>query len=111
MTITADQIENETDVTWLAPTCTLPRYVRATLVRCYRRRGMVKHSGRVVGWANLSKRAKSDRDGFQRRVFWLAAHDPYEGGGAPVEAIDPLTVSPGIVGELNARAAGKVGCR
>jgi hypothetical protein len=43
---------------------------------------------------------------FLRRVFTLAPHDPYVGGGAPCEGVDPWTVRPGVAGEQTDRALG-----
>lgn len=103
-------LAHESDIHWLAPTCQLPRYVRETVFQfCARRRGPIRWSGRVVGWSNLSPAAKSHNGSFTRRVFWLTQDDPYGGGsgrGAPVEAVDPFTVVPGVSGRMTSRAWG-----
>lgn len=81
------------------------RYVReAVYPYADRRRGRLKWNGREVGWSELRSDAPRIRSCFWRRVFWLASHDPYEGRGGPIEAVDPLTVAPGKLGERNERA-------
>jgi hypothetical protein len=32
---------------------------------------------------------------WRRRIWWLAPHDPYEGGGAPYEAVVAVSIRPG----------------
>jgi hypothetical protein len=59
---------------------------------------------KVVGWSNLKPNAPSiSRGTFERRVFWLKDYDPYENGGCPAEAVDPLTVLPGKPGKVTDR--------
>jgi hypothetical protein len=84
------------------------RYVREVVCEHeHRRVGRVRWNGREVGWTELRPEARRRGFFFVRRVFWLAAHDPYDGSGAPVEAVDPLTVAPGRPGELTERAWGR----
>ncbi|HEX8913558.1 MAG TPA: DUF6009 family protein [Humisphaera sp.] len=84
------------------------RYVREVVSEHEGRRvGRVRWNGREVGWTELRPGAPRRGSFFHRRVFWLAAHDPYEGSGAPVEAVDPLTVAPGRPGVLTERAWGR----
>lgn len=78
-----------------------------------RQRGVTHHVGERVGYAVLRADAPSPEPGvFRRRVFYLKDHDrpnDPDGGystGAPAEAVDPLTVEPGVPGELTERAWG-----
>lgn len=101
----------EKRIVWLRPVETLPRYVRERLATGEPRRVGIsrrRHPG-IVGYAEL--RADAPNEGFPgsfaRRVFWLADHDPYERWGAPIEAVDPRTVEPGVPGLLTDRAWGE----
>ena len=99
----------EARIVWLRPVETLPRYVREIVHQIPRRVGISRrrHPG-IVGYSELRPEAPADFPGvFSRRVFWLADHDPYEGGGAPCEAVDPLTVAPGVAGKNTDRAFGR----
>lgn len=71
--------------------------------------------GRRVGYAVLTKHAENNtghRGYFYRRVFFLRDHDrdrQPEGvyaTGAPIEAVDPRTVRPGVLGSVTERAWG-----
>ena len=102
-------MRDEVRIVWLRPPETLPRYVREVLDEWanFRARRWRFGRGNVVAYAELAAAAPSDRYGrFSRRVFHLAGHDPYEGLGCPVEAVDPLTVRPGVPGLQNGRAWG-----
>lgn len=49
----------------------------------------------LIGYATLLPAAKSGRPNrFSRRVFVVRNYDPYENGGCPCEAVDPMTVKP-----------------
>jgi hypothetical protein len=101
-------LRHETRIVWLRPLEALPRYVREAAHVIPRRVGISRrrHQG-VVGYAELSLAAPAVLPGtFRRRVFTLAPHDPYVGGGCPCEAVDPRTVRPGVWGVKTARAIG-----
>jgi hypothetical protein len=51
----------------------------------------------VVGYAETSSEMRylADSPRILRRIFWLKSCDPYE-EGAPVDAVDPRTVRPGL---------------
>lgn len=103
-------LANEARITWLVPLEQLPRYVRESIRAVAfraRRPGHRTVPQRMVGYSELKPDARGSCGMFERRIFWLADHDPYDGGGCPCEAVDPLTVRPGVAGECNDRAAGK----
>ena len=84
-------------------------YVRESRRTAWTRRGPIRWDGRV-GYSILGPDAPTAGFPrmFHRRVFWLKPHDrgassdgAYE-AGAPVEAVDPRTVAPGMpVGSRN----------
>jgi hypothetical protein len=86
-------LSTESRIVWLVPQAELPRYVRESVVLLPYRAGMSRRQqergpGVVVAYSELLPTAPSDdRQGFWRRVFWLAAHDPYPGRGSPCEAV------------------------
>jgi hypothetical protein len=92
-------------------------YVREWIVPAATRRRPIawRGPGCRVGYSVL--RPDADSGGyprqFFRRVFWLKDCDRYyqPNGtyrtGAPMEAVDPLTVAPGVPGRLTARDWGK----
>ncbi|MEV1025773.1 DUF6009 family protein [Streptomyces sp. NPDC050264] len=101
------QLAGEEAVVWLESTENLD-YVRQALDKSTRRRGKPRYErdGRIIGYVNLLPGADKDPDSglFERRTFFLLPHDrpnaptgPYE-VGAPGEAVDPRTISPGRVG-------------
>lgn len=103
MTISPSELQHENRIVWCVPLSTLPRYVRESLVALPRRTGLSANQqrripGRIVGYADLHQDAPADtyRE-FHRRVFWLKDHDPYEDGGAPIEAVIPGSVVAGQV--------------
>jgi hypothetical protein len=103
---TADELLGEVAIRWVEPPERL-EYVREALVLAVHRRGPPPAPGRLIGYAETAR--GSDRLGAERRVFWLAAHDrdSAPGGcyavGAPVEAVDPLTVAVGVPGRRTGR--------
>ncbi|KOV97489.1 transcription factor [Streptomyces sp. NRRL B-1140] len=109
------EIENEVDLVWLEDIGDLD-YVRQSLDRLPTRRGRPAYhrDGRMVGYALLGPGAKPSRSSgtFRRRVFWLLPHDrdtDPEGlyaMGAPAEAVDPRTLSPGSKGHKTERSEG-----
>jgi uncharacterized protein DUF6009 len=113
--ITDDEISYESELIWLEDTSNLD-YVRQSLDRLPTRRGKPAYhrDGRMIGYAVLSPRAKPSRSSgtFRRRVFWLLPHDrdtDPEGlysTGAPAEAIDPRTLTPGSKGRKTERSEG-----
>jgi hypothetical protein len=96
-----EDLKHETRIVWLVPIESLPRYVRESQVSLPRRNGLSRRSrkylpGTIVGYSELHPTAPSDEYlSFQRRVFWLKDHDPYDDGGAPIEAVDPRHMAPG----------------
>ncbi|MFF0515523.1 DUF6009 family protein [Streptomyces sp. NPDC004250] len=108
-----NQLTDEEVVVWLESTENLD-YVRQALDKSTRRRGKPRYErdGRMIGYANLMSEAGKDPDSglFERRTFFLLPHDrpndptgPYE-VGAPGEAVDPRTISPGRVGMKTPRS-------
>lgn len=71
-------------------------YVRETVLSIPRRQqrpGSSRVPGRLVAYAVLQATAPGYGSGrFRRRVWWLASHDPYPGGGAPWEGVDPQSI-------------------
>jgi hypothetical protein len=113
--ISDDEIKYETELVWLEDVEHLD-YVRQSLDRLPTRGGRPAYcrDGRMVGYAILGSHAKASRASgtFRRRVFWLLPHDrdtEPEGlyaMGAPAEAIDPRTVTPGAKGRKTERSEG-----
>ena len=98
----------EAGIVWLEDPATL-RYVRSTVRPCpfrSRKPGHRWYTGRLIGYATLAASVRSKTGMFPRRMFTVAPHDPYEGKGAPSEAVDPLTVTPGFKGQMTERAWG-----
>ena len=76
------------------------RYVRETIVTSPFRTRPPRRSrvpGRLVAYAVLAPTARASwlSQLFERRCWYLAAHDPPEGASWPIEAVDPLTIRPG----------------
>ncbi|MDX3763407.1 DUF6009 family protein [Streptomyces sp. AK02-04a] len=113
--ITEDEISHEAELVWLEDVNGLD-YVRQSLERLPTRRGRPAYyrDGRMVGYAQLSPKARSSRSSgtFRRRVFWLLPHDRDSvpdglyASGAPAEAIDPRTLAPGDKGRKTERSEG-----
>ncbi|GGZ95204.1 hypothetical protein GCM10010371_63930 [Streptomyces subrutilus] len=111
--ISDDEIHHEVDLVWLEDITALD-YVRQSLDRLPTRRGKPAYhrDGRLVGYAQLGPQAKPSRSSgtFRRRVFWLLPHDRDtvpEGlynSGAPAEAVDPTTLTPGSKGRKTERS-------
>lgn len=110
-------VEHESQIVWLCDPAQY-RWVRAITSLCDARKRPVKSVGncgaRVIGYAILRPDAPSKygRGTFERRVFYLSKNDfmpgsAYLKGGAPCEAVDPLTVAPGTLGRLTKRKAGE----
>jgi hypothetical protein len=84
-----------------------------------RRRGRPSwklRAGRCVGWTNLAPgQGRRSTSRHVRRHFWIADHDPapggtggpYDHGGAPCEAVDPLLLNPGVPGACTERSWGR----
>ncbi|WP_432021391.1 DUF6009 family protein [Streptomyces sp. 1222.5] len=107
------QLTDEAEVVWLEDPENLD-YVRQALDKVPTRKGKPRYSrdGRLIGYTNLQPDAASDPDSglFARRAFFLLPHDrdrqphgPYS-VGAPGEAVDPRTISPGKVGAKTPRS-------
>jgi uncharacterized protein DUF6009 len=113
--IAEDEIIHEVAFVWLEDTGGLD-YVRQSLDRLPTRRGKPAYhrDGRMVGYALLGSGAKPSRSSgtFRRRVFWLLPHDRdtapqgLYSTGAPAEAVDPRTLSPGSKGRKTERSEG-----
>lgn len=120
MTANTKDISSEEAIVWLD---NLERYdyVRESL-DCWtpRRRGRIRWPlGRLIGYTELRRDAApwmpADDIGpaaFVRRVFWVKEHDRSEqpdgiyAVGCPVEAVDPRTVTPGVLGDKTTRTWG-----
>ncbi|MDH2392202.1 DUF6009 family protein [Streptomyces sp. HNM0663] len=113
--ISDDEIKHETELVWLEDIAQLD-YVRQSLDRLPTRGAKPAYfrDGRMVGYAILGPKAKASRASgtFRRRVFWLLPHDrdtAPEGlyaTGAPAEAVDPRTLTPGVKGRKTERSEG-----
>ena len=87
-------------------------WVRETRTTASTRRGPIRCPGRI-GYSILGPDAPNAGYArmFHRRVFWLKPHDrgaSSDSGyqvGAPVEAVDPTTVAPGIPGRVTERVS------
>ncbi|MBD2533457.1 transcription factor [Nostoc flagelliforme FACHB-838] len=110
---TPSDIQFESKIVWLSNIDAIP-YVREYFnTCCSRRKGKVKYQTyQIIGYAELEDKApNTGRSGcFARRIFWLAKHDRFyqpDGvykQGCPIEAIDPLTVFPKVLGQITTRA-------
>lgn len=108
-----EQLAAETEIVWIVPIDDLD-YVRESLDITKRRSGKPPYHqpGRLVGYANLAPDTTATRDSgrYDRRTFWLLPRDRNESEDspyttyAPLEAVDPRTVSPGCPGRLTPRA-------
>lgn len=93
-------------------------YVREFLnYSCRKRKGKIEYkSWEIVGYAELEKNADINiMNGlYIRRCFWLKEYDRANQPdgiyrvGCPVEAIDPLTVNPKVIGKMTDRAWGSL---
>jgi len=89
-------LEHEKDIVWLDDRSKYPHLREAPH---YPIRGRTKKPskgdvpGKLIAYATLKPTAKAENPGmFVRRLFYVAAHDPYPAGG-PVEAVDPYIPS------------------
>lgn len=113
--ISDDEIKHETELVWLEDIAQLD-YVRQSIDRLPTRGSKPAYyrDGRMVGYAILGPHAKSSRASgtFRRRVFWLLPHDRdtipdgLYATGAPAEAVDPRTITPGNKGRKTERSEG-----
>ncbi|MFC8953629.1 DUF6009 family protein [Streptomyces sp. NPDC057101] len=113
--ISENDLKHETELVWLEDVSSLG-YVRQSLDRLPTRVGKPPYyrDGRLVGYAVLGTAAKASRASgtFRRRVFWLLPHDRDSepdglyAGSAPAEAVDPLTLQPGVKGRKTERSEG-----
>ncbi|MFE9220788.1 DUF6009 family protein [Streptomyces lavendulae] len=111
--LTPGEITHEDRVVWLEEPEGLD-YVRQALDKTPRRRGRPPYHrpGRMIGFTELDETAEADPDtGLQRRrVFYLLPHDRDNEPdglyreGAPGEAVDPRTITPGQVGRKTERS-------
>lgn len=94
-------IEFEQSIVWLNPGAQGLPYVREGIMPVpYRAKAPAawRGSGKIVAYATLQSGAPHVRPGrFLRRYWWLAAHDPYEGGGGPIEGVNPRSIAPGAL--------------
>ncbi|MEV5878569.1 DUF6009 family protein [Streptomyces sp. NPDC052101] len=112
-----DEIVHEVGFVWLEDPSGLD-YVRQSLDRLPTRRGRPAYhrDGRMVGYAQLGQGARPSRSSgtFRRRVFWLLPHDRDTDPdglyvtGAPAEAVDPRTLTPGSKGRKTERSEGRL---
>jgi hypothetical protein len=115
MQITPERLQHEVGIIWVEDITALD-YVREDLwTWCASRQQRPPwdgHDGRMIGYGVLA--ADAPHNGypgqFSRRVFWLNTHDRDSGRmyltGAPMEAVDPRTVAPGVPGVLTDHALG-----
>lgn len=110
-----DSLEEETEIIWKRSPETMD-YVRQRKVTAGTRSGEIPENriaGEIVGYAVVAPDAITMRYGqYRRRIFYLKDHDRfYEGEGVyatgvPAEAVDPLTVAPGVEGVVTPQARG-----
>lgn len=105
-----NDISGEDSIVWLEDPAGFP-YVRETYLGASFRSRKPKFGldGRMVGYATLRADVRGSVPGFfDRRVFWVKRYDRSEDPdgtyavGAPAEAVDPLTVAPGVAGSFPA---------
>jgi hypothetical protein len=108
-----EYLRDEAEIVWLRDPATMD-YVRETLLISRRPLSRLRRygGGHIVGYAVLVPRRKRRHDVVMQRIFWLKPYDRPNGGstfrtGAPCEAVDPLTVRPGVPGRLTERAWGR----
>lgn len=104
-----EALDGEEHFQWLVRP-ELNRYVRVGLTLCRWRQTPInprESYGRLVGWSVLRNDADAILDGgFVRRIFWVAAHDPYPFPGQPIESVDPYSLLPGHIGRVTPRSWG-----
>ena len=107
-------LHNEDRIVWLEDIEKFD-YVRMKFAVLSRRKGRPSnwsYGDRLVGYAEWRTDAKPYMPRWiERRVFWLQNHDRDSGNkcytiGAPTEAVDPRTVTPGVIGYVTKRAWG-----
>jgi hypothetical protein len=91
---------HEHRIVWLRPLDELPRYVREAYVPAespYMVDEDEMLARGVVGYAETSPELRylAEAPRILRRIWWLKDCDPYD-EGAPVDAVDPRTVRPGL---------------
>ena len=93
------QIKDEQAIVWVDGTARDLPYVREGMMPMpFRARAPSarRFSRNIVAYAVLRPDAPHFTPGrFQRRYWWLASHDPYNDGGAPIEAVDPTSIAAG----------------
>ena len=100
----------EESIVWLEAPESLP-FVRVSFVHVAHRSNMPRchlrgHNYRVVGYATLSARARRNLVArYWRRVFTVRDYD--DGRWVPTEAVDPLTLAPGVDGQVTARCGSR----
>ena len=91
------QIEAEDAIVWLEEAARSLPYVREGIMALPHRMrppSPRRTSRRIVCYATLRPGAPHVSPGrFQRRYWWLASHDPYSGGGGPIEAVNPQSIA------------------
>lgn len=81
-------------------------YVREIIVMVpnrQRRPGRGRVPGRFVAYATLSKEATGSHGMFDRRCWYVAPHDPYDGSGHPIEGVDPASIQAGQASRVSDR--------
>lgn len=78
----------------------LHAYVREMVTTYTSARSRPPWGGSMVAYGILAPDARPVASGrgyrvYERRFWWLAPHDPYEGGGGPTEAVISVSVRPG----------------
>ena len=81
------EIRFETEIVWLEDV-THQAYVREAIMMVRNRRGKpnvfgADQEGRLVGYANMSKKAPCTQRFCHRRVFFLRPYDPYQSVAEP----------------------------
>jgi hypothetical protein len=107
-----DSLNWESEIIWKIPPKDM-EYVRHQFRLYNFYDGIIKCGNRKLAGYAVLRHGLEAQMGFLRRVFYLCPEDRYfnpEGTykhGVPPEAIDPLTVSTGILGTVTDRALGR----
>lgn len=103
-------LTDESDIVWLRDRHDLP-YVRESACETFSRRiGKPKpeqcNHHTLIGYSELRPKARHNRIGkgsFTRRLFWVKESDLLHSkhrSCLPTEAVDPLTITPGVKGRM-----------
>lgn len=107
-----DSLNWESEIIWKIPQKDMP-YVLHIFKWCLNPDKLIRHGNRKIAGYAILRPGLTCKMGYLRRVFFLRPEDRYfdpEGTykhGVPMEAVDPLTVSVGVLGTVTDRALGR----